>query len=66
VIVVAAWFPVLPPVPMSSGTKSARTVTSSSVASNTSSTWTVSVAPTARTSSHTMRVLASDRIDVAR
>ena len=59
VTVVAAWLPVLPPVPISSGMNNASVTTSASVSSNTSSTCTVSVAPTASTNSQTTR----DRIN---
>ena len=49
VTAVAAWLPVLPPVPMSSGTNTERTTMLAIVSSKPSSTRTVSVAPTAST-----------------
>ena len=66
VTVVAAWLPVLPPVPMISGMNRERTTISSSVSSKTPSTCTVRVAPTASTSSHVMRERISASTEVAR
>ena len=55
VTVVAAWLPVLPPVPINNGTNNASVTTSARVASNASSTRTVNAAPIASTSSQTTR-----------
>src|SRR5699024_820533 len=66
VTVVAAWLPVFPPVPIRSGTNSASTVTCSSVSSKIDRTCTVNVAPTASTSSQTMRELTSVLTGVAK
>ena len=55
VTVVAAWLPVLPPVPVSSGINSESTTAAARVSSKESKTLTVSNAETASTKSQTMR-----------